>query len=64
MVHTVYLNNEFDVEELPKATSREKLNYKNGYDKNAETGRYISSGEFRKRAIEKVNKFCDKHGIL
>ena len=25
---------------------------------------YMSSEEFRKRAFEKANKFCDKHGIL
>ena len=25
---------------------------------------YISSEEFRKRAIEKVDKFCNKYGIL
>jgi len=25
---------------------------------------YMSSEEFRKRAFEKVNKFCDTHGIL
>ena len=25
---------------------------------------YMTSSEFRQRAIEKVNKFCDKNGIL
>ena len=25
---------------------------------------YITGEEFRQRAIIKVNKFCDKHGIL
>ena len=25
---------------------------------------YIPSGEFRKLAIAKVNKFCDDHGLL
>ena len=25
---------------------------------------YITGKEFRKRAIQKVNTFCDKHGIL
>ena len=34
------------------------------FSENAETPTgYISSKEFRKRAFEKVNKFCDKHGI-
>ena len=64
MVHTVQLNNETDVKELSKETNCEKVNLKNGFDKNVELGRYMSSEEFRKRTIEKVNKFCDKHGIL
>jgi len=25
---------------------------------------YVTSDEFRERAIEKVDKFCDKYGIL
>ena len=25
---------------------------------------YMTSEEFRRRAITKVNQFCDKHGIL
>jgi hypothetical protein len=62
MVHTVHWNDEFDVEELPKEISHGGV--KNRYDRNVELGRYMSSEEFRKRSIEKVNKFCDKHGIL
>jgi len=31
---------------------------------NAVTDGYMPSEEFRKRAFEKVNKFCDTHGIL
>ena len=61
MVHAVYWNNEFDVKELPKEISH---GGENRYDRNVESGRYMSSEEFRKRAIEKVNQFCDKHGIL
>jgi len=64
MVRTVYLNNEFDIKELSKETSREKINFTNCYGENVEYGRYISSAEFRKQAIKKVNNFCDKHGIL
>ena len=64
MMHTAHLNNEFDVKELSKETSRDKVNFKNRYGKNVESGRFISSEEFRERAMEKVNKFCDKHGIL
>ena len=55
MVHTIYNNDEIDVKKLPKE--------KNRYN-NVMSGVYVSSEEFRKRAIEKVNKFCDKHGIL
>jgi hypothetical protein len=64
MIHTIQLNNELDIKELSKETNLGKGNIKNRYDKNVETGRYMSSLEFRKRATEKVNKFCDKHGIL
>jgi hypothetical protein len=61
MIHTVPLNNEFDV--LTKETSRGETN-KNCSDKIAGSERYMSSEEFRKRVIEKVNKFCDIHGVL
>ena len=64
MVHTVNLNNEFEVKELSKKTSRERANLNNHHDKYVESGRYMSSIDFKKRALEKVNKFCDKHGIL
>ena len=64
MLHTVHINNDFDVNELSKETRPEKVNVKNRYDKIIESGRYMSSKEFRKRAIEKVNQFCDRHGIL
>ena len=64
MLHTVQINNEFDIKELSKGKSREKVNLKNRSEKVIESGRFFSSEEFRKRAIEKVNKFCDKHGIL
>ena len=60
----VYLNNELGVKELSKEKSCEKVNSTSRYGKSIETGRYMSSLEFRKKAIEKVNKFCDKHGIL
>ena len=64
MVRTAYLNNEFDIKELSKETSREKVNFIDRHGENIESGRYISSVDFRKQALEKVNKFCDKHGIL
>jgi histidinol phosphatase-like PHP family hydrolase len=64
MVHKIQLDNELDIKEVSKETSREKVNIINHYGNNVESRRYMPSVEFRKRAIEKVNKFCDKHGIL
>jgi hypothetical protein len=61
MVHTVHWDDEIDVIELPKEISH---GGGNRYGRNVELGKYMSSEEFRKRAIDKVNKFCDKHGIL
>ena len=67
MIHTVYLDDEFvEVKEFPE----EMLDRKRGvraethvFD-NAVPEEYMTSEEFRKQAIIKVNKFCDKHGIL
>ena len=63
MVHTLHLDDEFDVKELPNEISH-GINLKYRYDRYVVSERYMSSEEFRKRAIEKVNNFCDKHGIL
>ena len=64
MVHTMNLTDTIDVEEFPKEISHGGINLKNRYNRNTVSGIYMSSEEFRKRAREKVNKFCDKHGIL
>jgi len=63
MVHVVY-NDDVEVNELSKEIRNVGVNFKNHFDRNVESERYMSSKEFRKHAIEKVNKFCDKHGIL
>jgi hypothetical protein len=38
--------------------------YKNTTQQNIAPKGYMTGEEFRRRAIEKVNTFCDKHGIL
>ena len=59
MTHKVFLDDEqVSVKEMPRSR----------YDARpigsiAPEG-YTTSEEFRKLAIAKVNKFCDKHGIL
>ena len=59
-----HLNDEIDVKKIPKEISHNGVILKNRYNSHFESGIYMSSVEFRKRAIDKVNKFCDKHGIL
>ena len=63
MVCTLNLTGTIDVGELPKEICHGGTNFKNRYDRNTVSGRYMSTEEFRKRTREKVNKFCDKHGI-
>ena len=68
MVQMAQINDELDVKELPKEISLRGVN-KGGnlnkpFSKGVHKERYISSDDFRKRAIKKVHKFCDKHGIL
>ena len=67
MIHTIHLNDEYvDVKELLKEIRRYKqgVHFANPSDDNVVPVGYMSSEEFRKRAFEKVNTFCDKHGIL
>jgi len=62
MLHKVYLDDEQIVAEIPR--------YKRGVrlENPAVSGivpeGYITSDEFRKLAIAKVNRFCDEHGLL
>jgi len=59
MKHKVYFDDEqVSVKEMPR--SRHNIRPIGSV---APEG-YTTSNEFRKLAIAKVNKFCDKHGIL
>jgi len=63
MIHSVHLSDEYvAVKKSPKETrSRNQgLRFK---DNIAPEG-YLTSEKFRKRAVEIVNTFCDRHGIL
>lgn len=67
MINTVYLNSEHVADrKLMKEVHRNKCAV--GSENPAVGGiapeEYITGEEFRKLAIAKVNKFCDKHGLL
>ena len=64
MIKNAPLNNELDIKELSELTNHEKVYLKTRFGKSVHSNRYITSNEFKKRAIEKVKKFCDTHGIL
>jgi len=63
MIHKVYWDNE-------QVILKEKPRYKceAGFENTANDiiapEGYMTSEDFRKLAIAKVNKFCDKHGLL
>ncbi|GHT61201.1 hypothetical protein AGMMS50239_11620 [Bacteroidia bacterium] len=67
MVHTVYLD---DATINGRKMLKELRRYKKGIQfdsssmKNIVPEGYMTGEEFRKRAITKVNIFCDKNGIL
>ena len=63
MIHPVYLSNDYiDSKEIGHRS--EKVRFENLFCDSFVPEGYISSEEFRKRAFEKVSKFCNKHGIL
>jgi len=67
MIHTVYLDDEYsNVKKILTDISRQKEGV--GFDKPATDGvvpeGYMTSEEFRKRSIIKVNTFCKEHDIL
>ena len=67
MIHTIHLNDEYtDVRNLLMEIRRFKhgVHFENSSNGNAVPEGYMSGEDFRERAFEKVNKFCDKHGIL
>ena len=64
MIHTVHLRDEYmDTQEAGHYKSK-RIRFENLSCDDAMPEGYISSEEFRKRSFEKVNKFCDQHGIL
>jgi len=67
MIHTVHLDDEYvNVKELLKEIHSQKqgVRFDNHIKNGAAHNEYMTSEEFRKHAITKVNKFCDKNGIL
>ena len=61
-MHSVYLDDEYvAVKESSKKTPYEEEVY---VENNIAPEGYLTSKEFRKRAVEIVNTFCDRHGIL
>ena len=67
MIHTVYLNDEYDnVQKLLKEIRRyeQGVRIESPNANNVAPEGYMTSEEFRKRAAVKVNTFCNKHGIL
>jgi hypothetical protein len=67
MIHTVYLD---DATVNGRKLLKELRRYKKGirFDNPVTNGvvpeGYMTGEKFRKRAVMKVNKFCDEHGIL
>ena len=64
MTHTAHLKDKVKVKEFPKEISRGRIYFQNCFDSDITLVSVMTSEEFRKHAIEKVNKFCDKHGII
>jgi len=67
MVHTIHLDDTYsDVQHLLKEIRRCKqgIRFENFAVGNVVPQGYMTAEEFRQRAIAKVHKFCDKHGIL
>jgi len=67
MIHTVYLDDKFvNVQEILRNIYCQEQGV--SFDKPSTNGYvpegYMTSEEFIKRAIKKVNTFCDKHDIL
>jgi len=63
MIHTVYLDNEY-VAEMKNVHYKQDVRFENSVVSDIAPEEYMTSEEFRKRAIAKVNKFCDEHGLL
>ena len=67
MIHTVHLDDCYvDVRNLLSELRHYKqgVSFENNATESVVPEGYMTGKEFRKRAIKKVNTFCDKHGIL
>jgi len=67
MVHTVHLDDEYvNVQELLKEIHSQKqgVRFENPVSNHVAPEGYMTSAEFKKRAILKINSFCEKNGIL
>jgi len=66
MIHTVHLDDKYsNVKRLLKEIHLQKdgVRFENPASNNVVPEGYMTNEEFRKRAMIKVNTFCDKHGI-
>jgi len=67
MIHTIHLDDEYvNVKKILKEIYRQEqgVRFENQATNGAVKKGYMTSEEFRKRAIIKVNSFCEKNGIL
>ena len=67
MIHTIHLDDEYvNVKKILKEIYRQEqgVRFENQATNGVVKKGYMTSEEFRKRAIIKVNSFCEKNGIL
>ena len=67
MIHTVYLDDKYvNIRELLQEIrcQREGVHFESVAVANRPAQAYTTSEEFRRRAVVKINTFCDEHGIL
>jgi hypothetical protein len=67
MIHTVHFDDNYlDVRKLLDEIRcfKQGVHFESNAIENIVPHGYMTGGEFRKRAIVKVNTFCDEHGIL
>lgn len=68
MIHTVHLDDRYSnikslLQEIRSQEQGVRFEYHSVSD-NINQEEYMTSEEFRKRSIKKVDKFCKKYGIL
>ena len=68
MIHTVHLDDTYsNIKSLLQEIRSQKQGVRFEYhfvSDNIKQEEYMTSEEFRKRAIDKVDKFCKEYGIL